>query len=242
MRRLSAADITNLCEWGFDKHDLDRAIALLRLTEPGAAPESLARLSIGRRDARLLKLRAIHFGESFEMRVLCPKCEAALEFSMEMSQLIQDEPDATDGTLAFDGGRVHYRLPDSTDMASISHIEDPVLSRQALLGRCIDVVDEDGKSIHPSEVSTAVLDAVISRWAEEDPQADITFKLKCAACNHGWRTVFDILSYFWLELETFDRRIQDEVHQIASHYGWAEEKILRMTADRRKRYIELIGG
>ena len=241
MRRLSAADITRICEWGYDKHDLDRAVALLRLAEPGATPEALSFLPIGQRDAQLMRLRAEHFGDKFEMRVGCPKCDISLEFSMNMSDLLQDDSACPEPVISCDVGTVQYRLPNSVDMASISHLSDPVMARQALLGRCLSVTGENGEPVHPSKVPPETLDDVVRRWGEEDPQADITFKLSCSACAHQWRTVFDILSYFWLELETFNRRLQDDVHQIAGHYGWTEQSILQMTPERRNRYIELIG-
>ena len=87
MRTITAADVTRLCEWGADKHDLDRAIALLRLASPGESAEGLAELPVGQRDARLMKLRTAQFGQQFDMRVECPKCQSPLEFGMNMKQL-----------------------------------------------------------------------------------------------------------------------------------------------------------
>ena len=95
MRSMTAADVTRLCEWGSDKHDLDRAVALLRLSSPGESAESLSELPIGQRDARLMKLRAFQFGNQFEMRVDCPKCQTPLEFTMELDQLLQNVADTT---------------------------------------------------------------------------------------------------------------------------------------------------
>lgn len=241
MHTLSAADITRLCEWGADKHDLDRAVALLRVADPATPAEQLALLPVGQRDGRLMRLRARHFGDLFEMTVRCPKCEASLEFSMDMNTLLQADPTLDARPIEFESGTVEYRLPNSQDMAAISGIDDPTLARRALLGRCLRATSNTGTPIHPSEIPTEVIDSVLERWAEEDPQADITFKLKCASCANRWRSVFDILSYFWRELEIYSHRLQDEVHEIAAHYGWDEMTILTMTPERRKRYIELIG-
>src|ERR1700722_16111266 len=79
VRRLSAYDVVRLCEWGRDKHALDRALVLLRAACPGADPEALCRLPIGRRDALLLRLRTMAFGPRLELSVRCPKCAEALE-------------------------------------------------------------------------------------------------------------------------------------------------------------------
>ncbi len=242
MREITAADITRLCEWGANKHDLDRAIALLRLSSPGEDVDGLAQLSVGQRDARLMKLRSAQFGDRFEMRVYCPKCDAALEFGMDLAQLLQDQGVEYQGPIEFEGGTIKYRLPNSRDMAAISAINDPLRAKEALFGRCVAARDSNGEPLHPSKIPQDALAEVLQCWSVEDPQADVTFKLKCADCRHSWRTVFDILSFFWTELEVFNRRLQDDIHLIASRYGWSETHILSMTSERRKRYIELIGS
>ena len=241
MHTLSAADITRLCEWGTDKHDLDRAVALLRVATPGVEAEQLSLLPVGQRDERLMRLRARHFGQTFDMTVRCPKCDTALEFSMDIDALIQEPPEPSSRTIGFDGGSVQYRLPNSRDMAAINRIRDPSEARQLLLSRCLRVTDTEGQPTDAAGVPPEVLEDVVQRWASEDPQADITFKLTCVSCRHKWRSVFDILSYFWRELEIYSQRLQDEVHLIAGQYGWDEQTILRMTPERRKRYIDLIG-
>lgn len=242
MRQLSANDITRLCEWGADRHDVDRAITLLRLAHGGTDPEELADLSIGQRDAALLRLRTANFGEKFDMRVACPKCEAGLEFSLSSEQLLQDQPSPREPELSVDALVLRYRLPSSRDLAAVVKITDPARARMALLGRCISARTDAGDPVHLSEVPSEAIEAVVERIAQDDPQADITFKLSCNECNHQWRTVFDIVSYFWTELETFNFRVQDDVHTIATHYGWDEDTILSMTAERRARYINLIGA
>lgn len=242
MRQLSAIDITRLCEWGAEKHDLDRAIALLRLTAPDIDPERLADWPIGRRDASLLRLRATNFGGDFDMQVGCPKCDTGLEFSFSIDQLLQDEPPDRALRVLVGELALRYRLPSSRDLSAIMGIADAAAARIALLGRCVAATDADGAPVHLSTVPIEAIEAVVARIAEDDPQADIIFKLSCVNCGHKWRTVFDILSYFWTELETFSTRVQDDVHTIASHYGWDEDTILGMTAERRGRYIHLIGA
>jgi hypothetical protein len=242
LRHLSASDITRLCEWGADKHDLDRAIALLRLTVPDIAPEDLADWSIGRRDALLMRLRAMNFGSDFDMRVGCPKCDTGLEFGFSLEQLLQDEPPDRAFNVQVGELTLRYRLPSSRDLSAIMVVADATAARMALLGRCVAATGADGAPVHLSKVPMEAIEVVVARIAEDDPQADIVFKLSCVGCGHKWRTVFDILSYFWTELESFNTRVQGDVHTIASHYGWDEDTILRMTAERRSRYIHLIGA
>jgi hypothetical protein len=78
--------------------------------------------------------------------------------------------------------------------------------------------------------------------AEADPQADIQLAISCAACSHHWRTTFDIVSFFWSEIEVWARRLLCEVHILASAYGWHEREILGLGPVRRQLYLEMLGA
>jgi hypothetical protein len=52
---------------------------------------------------------------------------------------------------------------------------------------------------------------------------------------------FDIVSHLWTELDAWARRMLREVHALAATYGWSEAEILRMSATRRRAYLDLIG-
>ena len=90
-----------------------------------------------------------------------------------------------------------------------------------------------------ASVSEGALAALAARLAEEDPQADITFRLRCETCRHEWVSPLDIVGYFWAELENQARQLQREVHGIARLYGWTEPYILSMGAARRAHYLKL---
>ncbi len=240
---LEPADIYRICEWGHDKHALDRALVLLRASQPDADPADLVRLPIGRRDGLLLGLRGSLFGERFDMRARCPECEATVEFSMTLGQLLQSAPDeGGEGRVELaDGLVLACRLPDSLDLAAVATIDDAGRARRALLGRCIRAT-RDGEPVHLSDVPSEALDAAVATLAERDPQSDITFKLTCGVCGHRWRTLFDVLSYLWAELEAYATRLQDDIHALALAYGWSESEVLRLSPARRRRYVELIGS
>jgi hypothetical protein len=243
-RLLSAYDVVRICEWGRDKHALDRALVLLRAANPGAAPDALARLPIGRRDARLLALRGRTFGSSFQLTVRCPACSEALEFSMTAEQLTVTPPGpAVEGTLCHGGFTLAYRLPDSLDLAAIARVRDPLEARNRLLQRCVLRVSltegADGAALPLSSIPEGVLSALAARLAADDPQADVTFRLRCQSCHHEWVSPFDVLTFFWAELESHARQLEREVHGIAKMYGWTEPYILSMGATRRAHYLKL---
>jgi hypothetical protein len=86
------------------------------------------------------------------------------------------------------------------------------------------------------------VDAVIARMAEADPQADVQLDLSCPACRHRWLAVFDIVSFLWSEIDASARRTLQDVHRLATAYGWREPDILALTPWRRQVYLEMAGA
>jgi predicted DNA-binding transcriptional regulator AlpA len=76
--------------------------------------------------------------------------------------------------------------------------------------------------------------------AAADPLADIRLGLICPACGHAWQVLFDIVTFFWSEIDAWARRTLREVHALARAYGWREAEILALTARRRQHYLEIL--
>ena len=53
---------------------------------------------------------------------------------------------------------------------------------------------------------------------------------------------FDIVSFFWREIEEFAIRTLREIHALARAYGWAEDQILALSPTRRRCYLEMVGA
>ena len=73
-----------------------------------------------------------------------------------------------------------------------------------------------------------------------DPQADVELTLSCPACAHQWTTAFDIISFFWEEINVWAYRTLYQVHQLASAYGWNEADILTMNPWKRQFYLKMV--
>ena len=73
MRPLSVTELLAAWERGLDVPPTERALTLLAACST-EAPDALARLSIGRRDARLLALRELTFGAQLTSLAACPAC------------------------------------------------------------------------------------------------------------------------------------------------------------------------
>jgi hypothetical protein len=220
----------------------ERALALLAAACPEQTPEELGRLSIGRRDRLLLSLRECTFGSQLLGCVPCRKCGESLELTFNVSDICAPESEASDAlTLKLDGYEVLFRLPNSQDLSAIADRRDVSEGRRRLLARCLLRVKEDGNESAPEDLPERVRAAVVKRMAEADPQSDVQLHLSCPACGHRWLAAFDIVSYFWSEINAWAQRLLREVHTLAAAYCWREEDILAMSTRRRQVYLEMVG-
>src|SRR5215471_5329357 len=83
MRGLSASQLLRAWENGLGRSAAGRALALLAESSPGMPEESLARLSLGQRDALLMEARAATFGPVWSAYTECPRCGERLEFPLD---------------------------------------------------------------------------------------------------------------------------------------------------------------
>lgn len=243
MGGLSADDLLRLWEVGAAQHPLDRALTILAVGEPEQARRELARLSTGRRNARLLAVYARTFGSHIAGQGRCPNCDARAEFSLDAGELeVVSVADAGDTplTVTRDGYAVMYRLPDSFDLAAIAGLADTAEARQRLLDRCIAHASRDGDEVAPDRLPEDVVASVIEGMAAHDPLAEVELALTCPVCGQQWQLLFDIASFLWLKIESQAVRLLREVHTLARAYGWCEADILALSPGRRQAYLEMV--
>lgn len=133
-----------------------------------------------------------------------------------------------------------FRLPNSQDLLEAVRSEDLESVRQHLLQRCLLGIYRQGQETAVDSLPDGMIQAVLERMEQADPQANLRLELSCPACNHSWQAAFDIVSFFWNEIGAWAVRMLREVHALASAYGWREADILAMSPRRRQAYLELI--
>lgn len=240
MRPLTAPELLRVWEESRARPPGERALALLAAACPGDSRETLLALPIGRRDARLLRLREWTFGPAFTSLARCPECGEGLElgFSVDDVQAPAGRESAESLlSAAAEGYEVTFRLPSTADLEELDGGGD---ARERLLARCLVGARRNGRSRPVNRLPARVLEEVVRRMAEADPQADVHTSLACPACEHGWEATFDIVSFFWAEIETWARRTLRDVHVLASAYGWGESEILALGPDRRQLYLDMV--
>jgi len=243
MRALSASQLLDVWECGFGRPAAEQALALLAAACPEVSLEDLSRLSVGRRNARLLALREWTFGSRLEALIACPACAEQLELDLQTADLCGGEAEMEGtGSLSLEtaGYSFRFRLPDSTDLVGADAM-DPGTLRNHLLARCLLSIRRGSEEISLAQLPEAAIHAVAEKMAQADPQADITFLVACPACGHAWQAIFDIVTFFGCEITAWSHRILNEVNLLASAFGWSEADILAMSPWRRQCYLEIIG-
>lgn len=236
MRALSAAEILRIWELGQDRPQWQRGLLLLAPCFPEQRASTLAALPLERRNRLLLELRERTVGSSIEALVRCPACHTPLEFTMTVRELLGEPaaPPDLHGEIEFEGVRLRYRLPTSNDLAAAAVYPDLPQATLTLWQRSI-VDGLDGVEPNSTLGAVACVEAEIARRA---PLTDIRIALRCVANEkHVWLASFDIVSYFWSELDRMARQLLDDVQTLARGYGWQEAGILAMSESRRQFYL-----
>jgi hypothetical protein len=244
MRALSSCELLQAWEQGIGVSGVDRALFLLGAACKDSPEQDPAQYSVGERDAHLLTLREWTLGPEVSAVTHCPKCADALELNFRIDDLRTGRPERKPEPLALEDGdyRVKFRLPNSLDLRALQQGAGDSVAKpdEQILRRCLLEVTCKGESVSVEQLPDTVVVALSERMTEADPQAEVELAVECYQCHHQWAEHFDIASFFWTEIQAWARRILNEVHQLASAYGWSETEILGLSSLRRSIYLNLI--
>ena len=244
MRPLVAFELLNVWESGFNQTLIQKTLNLLSVACPELELDTLASLSIGERDARLLLLREWMFGTRLKNMASCPECSGPAEWECDIADIrvqhIQHDAPSKELRLEQDEFSIRFRLPNSLDMLSVIAEGSEQANPAKLLASCIIEAQADGKDCSVVDLPEKVIHALSLRMETEDPQADVRMVLNCPYCSHQWEVNFDIMSYFWMEIDSWAKRLVQDIHILAREYGWSEQDILDMSAVRRQIYLGMV--
>ncbi len=241
MRGLGDQEIMELWERGQRLSPVDRALAILASGERDLGIDDLARLSVGQRDARLLRLRARTFGSRVTGLADCPDCSERLDIAFFTDDLLGTESFEREITVSDGDYYARARPPNSLDLLDVLQDEWSGDIAQRLLSMCVLEAKHCGAALAAGSLPSHVTDAIERRIAEADPNADIRLALECPQCGNRWQKPFDIVSFFWSEIHTRALRLLHEVHRLAFAYGWSEADILKLGPWRHRAYLEILG-
>jgi hypothetical protein len=236
----SALELLDVWEAGQTLPPVPRALALLSAARPELSPRALAELPIGRRDGELLALRERLFGPRVVALARCAGCAERFELAFTTADVQAPPPDDTAILVDTDGYAVRVRPVSSVDLMDVPASDDEAAVERAVIARCTLDARRGAVAVLAEDLPDPVAEAVAQAMAAADPQADVQVATECPACGRREDALFDIAAFLWREVDAWATRTLDEVHVLATAYGWSEHEILTMSASRRRRYVSMV--
>lgn len=244
VRAPSTVELLEIWEDGRGLTSTYRALALLMAIFPEASREALAALSIGQRDAELLRLREALWGPRMEAIAACPGCREKLELTLNTGEILSASNQAQPGEISLStaGYEVIFRLPTTLDLLFAEAEAEVESASSLILDRCLLSTRQEADPVNSGQLPPEVILDIAQSMAKADPLADIQLNLECPECQHKWLAAFDIVSFLWTEIDAWTGRILSEVHALAKAYGWREREILSLSPARRQFYLKMVGA
>jgi len=231
-------------ERGLTEAPQQKLLTLLSAFLPDRAPEAIAEIPVGRRDAILLDIFEGLFGRHLAAVTSCPDCGAELEAEIAIADIRVGAPKegATIKTLSAAGHRVSYRLVTTGDLLAIPESATPADARRILLGRCVSQAhNEQGSIVDSAALPEPVASALSARMAKLDPQANVSLSMACPACGNVFAELLDVAHFVLRHLNAWAIRLLRDIHGLASAYGWNEGETMSLSPVRRQLYLEMTG-
>lgn len=244
MRTLSSADILQTWEESELLSQAEKSLCLLTRIYPDMNIQELAELTLGERDALLLKLRQKTFGDNIEIYCQCVNCDESLELNLKGSDILIHKPDEFQKRGTFTKGDlvISYHLPTTLDILKGQNVHNEEDAWQVVVKSCIEEISKNDDLLDANDLSVELLEELSQKMGEEDPQAEVLFNMRCPKCKKETETIFDIGQYLETEIMFLAKQILTEVQTIAKFYGWSEERILAMSPKRRQFYLEALAA
>lgn len=230
---MTAAEMLSVWETGSGLTPLDRGVLSVQLA--GVPWSEAADLPLGERNRELAKLYREHFGDTLNGFTECVQCGEKLEFDFDLEQIA--EAPALELQDFVTVGRWKFRLPTSRTVAAALNGGDVATADRRLLEQCLAEPEEGVPTWSAAEISV-----IEERLSEADSLAEILIHFDCPECGASFEETLDLGSFLWSEIEDSARRLFDEIHLLASSYGWTEEEVLRLSSRRREAYVRRVLG
>lgn len=242
MRPLTADELLQVWESGLKRPLLEKSLHLLGIACSPTSLNTMAQLSIGERDARLLQVREWLFGSRLYNTAHCPECATLVEWETDLNalQLPPLLPDVASKifSIEMDGFHLRFRLLNSNDLLKAT--SEKVTEPRKMLAQCILDMQHEEQQCDATSLPDSIWEALQQRISEADPQADIQMMVHCPDCSNAWQIPFDIMSYLWIEIDNWAKHMLQEVFVLAKAFSWSETAILNMSAQRRQLYLEML--
>jgi hypothetical protein len=211
------------------------ALACVSLAVEGTDLD-VSSLPVGDLDLLVLARRRELRGDSFVAEGWCAQCSAAVDVRFSLAAYADHHrPRVPRGMIDEGAGwwrlpryEVSVRVPSVADVLAAAAADDP---RDELLARCV-------RGPHGPATARAAERAMASLGPTL--RADVAGT--CPECGADVVLDVDARELCLAELRFLAATVYDDVHLIASSYGWTQDVILDLPSARRRRYADLIAG
>ena len=225
---LSPSALIETWDAGARRHPIDRALLLFSLTREAPAG-ALPDVPLGELNRGLMRMRRARFGDRLSAWADCAACGERMSLELRADDL----PPALDALAEVEVGGHRFRRPTSRDVAALAGAPDAAAAVRDLCRACA----AEPEALPEGEALDALLPQVEAALDEADPWADLTLLVTCPACAHEDAVALDVPGILWDEIAATANRLLDEVHTLASAYGWGERDILGLSDARRAAYM-----
>lgn len=209
---------------------LDRTVAVELLQRLTTVPDVLA-LTVYEFEKLLLHVRQIVLGDRVMAEAVCD-CGQPVDIDFRISDYLNHRIPREDRTLApgkeplwfaLPESGIEFRLPTTGDQMEVAAETDPV---RALIQRCVRPAEGAGPIRRYMELLAPLMSGPLKGF--------------CPHCKKTTRVLFDVPSFVLRELGAQVSLIYEDIHLLASHYHWSEERILGLPRMRRMEYVEMV--
>jgi hypothetical protein len=191
-------------------------------------------LPVGDAESLLLALRATVAGEAIRAELTCPNggCRARIDLSFSTAGYLRHRRPRQVRTLAAsgewlretNGGDAAFRIPTLRDQVEVCGHREPAaeLARRCMLGE-------------PSPRTRKRIERLLDAIA---PTLSDYVEGRCPDCGTAVEVYFDVEQFVLRELREAAADVIDDVHLLASQYGWSESDIVALPRSRRSAYAE----
>lgn len=191
------------------------------------------RLTVGARLRALLEVAALSGVTGTEVAVACNGCGQALEVEVAFEEVVRASPSSGESVATpCADGHVVLRLPTGEDQ--LRWRRERVLGGEHGARAMLE-----GLRVGPARSALRVewLPLLERALAEADPLVDFRLHAVCPDCDATTVHELDVEAAALAGLRRARRRLLDDIHRLASAYGWDEARILALPAWRRRHYL-----
>ncbi|HEY8613118.1 MAG TPA: hypothetical protein VIL69_17760 [Roseomonas sp.] len=213
--------------------------AVTQLLAAQEAEEVALRLTLaGRIGALAGLLRRLDPAAELPLALRCATCGEGMEAALPLTAIVEmAEAAEAQPVLSLprpEGGTLRLRRPTGEDQR-LWRARAYADETEAALSICASLL------LDPAPLDEADLPALGEAMAEADPLPGFHIGATCPACGAAAEAALDLEAALLAQFAQHQRALLDEVHLLASRYGWTEAEILAVPPHRRRAYLTRIG-